>query len=212
MSKSLIVKRIEGLSSKDNYSDVVLALKDVPWHAIDQSPWLADYPYEPKATFQIAYTATHIVIHYDIQEEFVKAQYIRPNENVWEDSCVEFFLSLDGKQHYYNFEFNVLGTGLIGYGPAVKSLRSRLTAEQIEQVDVLTQVRKIGGIKQWNSILFIPIALFDGVSLAGNTFHGNFYKCGDGLPNPHFVAWNNIDLPSPSFHQPSFFGELRFEP
>ncbi len=211
MSKSLIVDKIQSLSSYDTYATIAQALKTVQWHAIDQSPWLTEYPYEPQAKFQIAYTTTHIVLHYDIQEEYVKAQYIRPNENVWEDSCVEFFLSLDGKENYYNFEFNVLGTGLIGYGPAVKSLRSRLSADEIEQVDVLTQIRKIGGKKQWSAILFIPVALFGGVSLEGNTFHGNFYKCGDGLPKPHFIAWSNIDLPSPSFHQPSFFGELKFK-
>lgn len=211
MSKSLIVEKIDSVSAEASYDQLAAALQDLRWQAIDQSPWLADFPYQPMVKFQMAYTNEHIVLHYDVQEEFVKGQYIRPNENVWEDSCVEFFLSLDGKENYYNFEFNVLGTGLIGFGPATKSLRSRLSAAQIEQVDVLTQVRKVNGAKCWNSILLIPRSLFGEQPFEGKTFHGNFYKCGDALPQPHFTTWNAIDLPKPNFHQPTFFGELHFQ-
>ncbi|MBD1429316.1 MULTISPECIES: carbohydrate-binding family 9-like protein [Sphingobacterium] len=184
--------------------------KELEWHAIDQAPWANEYPYQPDVKFQIAYDKEHIFIHYDVKEEFVKASYIRPNENVWEDSCVEFFLSLDGKETYYNFEFNALGTGLIGYGSAVKSERTRLSAAQIELVDTYIQVKNIKGSKEWESYLVIPTSLFNAVSLEGQTYHANFYKCGDGLPQPHFLAWSTIDLPKPNFHQPQFFGEINF--
>lgn len=186
------------------------AFKELEWHAIDQAPWANEYPYQPEVKFQMAYDKEHIFLHYDVKEEFVKASYIRPNENVWEDSCVEFFLSLDGKGTYYNFEFNALGTGLIGYGSAVKSERTRLSAAQIELVDTYIQVKNIKGNKEWESYLVIPTSLFDEISLEGQTYHANFYKCGDGLPQPHFLAWSTIDLPKPNFHQPQFFGEINF--
>ncbi|MGN0003171.1 MAG: carbohydrate-binding family 9-like protein [Sphingobacterium composti] len=193
-----------------NAESLRFAFKELNWHKINNSPWGAEYPYTPDVQFQIAYDDEHIFLHYDVKEEFVKATYIRPNENVWEDSCVEFFLSLDNKQTYYNFEFNVLGTGLIGYGPAIKSERHRLSATKIEQVDAFVQLKKVSGNKEWEIYLIIPITIFGDVSFEGKTYHANFYKCGDGLPQPHFLAWNNIELPKPNFHRPDFFGEISF--
>lgn len=186
------------------------AFKELDWHHIQNAPWVSEYPYVPNVKFQIAYDETHLFLHYQVQEDFVKATYVRANENVWEDSCVEFFISFDNRQTYYNFEFNVLGTGLIGYGPAVKIERKRLSPEQIDTVDVYTQLKKVNGKKEWEISLIIPKALFNDVEFEGNTFHANFYKCGDELPNPHFIAWNNIDLPNPNFHRPDFFGEINF--
>lgn len=193
-----------------NAESLRFAFKELSWHKIDNSPWAADYPYKPDVQFQIAYDEEHIFLHYDVKEEFVKATYIRPNENVWEDSCVEFFFSLDGKETYYNFEFNTLGTGLIGYGPAIKNERKRLSATEIEKVDAFVQLKKIAGQKEWEIYLIIPKILFGDVSFEGKTFYANFYKCGDGLPQPHFLAWNTIDLPKPNFHRPDFFGEINF--
>src|SRR5690606_32438818 len=186
------------------------AFEGMPWHSIDQASWANQYPYTPEVKFKIAYDDQHIFLQYDVQEEYVKASAIRANENVWEDSCVEFFLSFDDKQTYYNFEFNVLGTGLIGYGPAIKSERNRLSAEQIDTVDVWVNLIKNKGNKRWSSVLIIPRTVFGDVALEGETFHANFYKCGDGLPQPHFISWNRLDYPNPNFHLPEFFGEIQF--
>ena len=40
---------------------------------------------------------------------------------------------------------------------------------------------------------------------------GNFYKCGNQLPKPHFLSWNPIPTDNVQFHCPEFFGELDFE-
>ena len=212
MKQLSIIKLTNPLEVND-YLSASLLLNDIAWNNIDQVAWPDQYPYKPEAKFQIAYTDHNIIIHFDVQEEFVKAQFIRPNENVWEDSCVEFFLSLDNKETYYNFEFNALGTGLIGYGPSIKTERSRLAEDQILTVDSLIQVKTIKGKKSWQQILIIPIELFGITSneLPGKLAHANFYKCGDGLPNPHFISWNLIENPTPNFHLPQYFGEIRFE-
>ncbi len=211
--KNLIVSNLELSTTELDYSSLASAMEQLDWHAIDQAPWVSDYPYVPQARFQIAYDGMAIYLHYDIQEEFVKAQYIRPNENVWEDSCVEFFVSFDDRENYYNFEFNALGTGLIGYGPAVKTDRSRLSAEEILRVDTFSQLRTVQGQKSWKQILIIPFDLLSqkAENLKGKTVFANFYKCGDGLPQPHFIAWNAIDNPKPNFHLPNFFGEIKFQ-
>jgi hypothetical protein len=47
--------------------------------------------------------------------------------------------------------------------------------------------------------------------LKGKTCRANFYKCGDDLPEPHFLSWNNIIADKPDFHLPQYFGTLTFE-
>ncbi len=211
--KHLIISRIDLKDVELNYCDLSNALATLEWNSLDQAPWKDSYPYTPQAQFQIAYDDQAIYLHYDIQEQFVKAKYIRPNENVWEDSCVEFFISFDNRKTYYNAEFNVLGTGLIGYGSADKSQRKRLSSEEILKVDSFSQVRTLNGQKSWQQILVIPFEIYGqkGIDLSGVIAQANFYKCGDELPDPHFIAWNNIDYPSPNFHLPEFFGEIKFQ-
>lgn len=185
----------------------------LPWQPIAHVNWSA-FPYKPEAHFQIAHDNQRIFVHYAVEEEFVKAQYVRINEAVWEDSCVECFLSFDGKVSYYNIEFNVLGTGLIGAGSRIKEERVRLEPKVTATIQTATSVVQVNGRKKWHMILVIPTTVFvnDRIeALSGMTAHANFYKCGDGLPMPHFLSWNKIDSPTPNFHLPDFFGEIVFE-
>lgn len=206
--KKLNVEKIKNVIA--DFKMLECAFEKLSWNAIDQCPWVNEFPYCPESAFQMAHSDDFIYLHYKVSEEFVKGEFIRPNENVWEDSCVEFFLSLDQKNTYYNFEFNVLAAGLIGYGSAIKSERKRLSDADIESVDACVQVVKKAGAKVWESYLIIPKRLLGDIPYSGKTYHANFYKCGDGLPNPHFMAWNAIDNESPNFHLPEFFGEIFF--
>lgn len=206
--KSIDVAHIAGNVTIQNAKEI---LNEISLNEIDNVCWPDEYPYKPAVSFQIAHTDTSILLHYTVEEEFVKAQFIRPNENVWEDSCVEFFLSLDNKKNYYNFEFNVLGTAVLGYGPGVKSERNRLEATVINTIDTYTEVLNIQGKKVWDIFISIPKAIFGDVGFSAKTFHANFYKCGDTLPTPHFISWNKIDNPTPNFHLPQFFGDLNFK-
>lgn len=195
------------------YHGLSKQMETLPWYPIGHVNW-ATFPYKPEVSFQIAHDNRRIFIHYSVEEEFVKARYVRINEAVWEDSCVEFFISFDGKSRYYNIEFNVLGTGLTGYGSKIKEERKRLQPEVIAKIQTATTVVGVAGKKKWNIVLVIPSTVFieeeiDG--LAGIRAHANFYKCGDGLPTPHFLSWHKIDHPSPNFHLPEFFGEIIFE-
>ena len=207
--KSILVNKIN-LEAK-SFKNIKNSFLDIAWNNVNEINWQEQYPYCPEVKFQIAYDEENIYLHYHVEEEFVKATYIRANENVWEDSCVEFFISFDNKKTYYNLEFNVLGTGLIGYGPAVKSERKRLSAEIIDSVNVFTEIYKIDGKKTWEIYLAIPLNVFGESSLKDKKLHANFYKCGDNLPNPHFISWNKIESAKPNFHLPEFFGEIHFK-
>src|SRR5690606_27718394 len=156
----LNVPQIEIETADFNYYAVQKQMERLDWHAISHVNWADTYPYKPSVSFQIAHQNHTIFLHYHVEEDFVKAAYIRPNESVWEDSCVEFFISFDGRKTYYNLEFNVLGTGLIGYGTSDKNTRSRLYAADIEKVCRVTSVGNISRRKQWNIILARPTRVF----------------------------------------------------
>lgn len=211
--KTLEIEKIGVQELIGDYASLAKTMSSLAWHDINSAPWQAEFPYIPCVQFQVAYTDQAILVHYSVQEEYVKGQYIRPNENVWEDSCVEFFISFDSRETYYNVEFNVLGVGLVGYGTSVKSDRNRLSAEEILQINAFSSVQTIDGKKSWQQILQIPFSVFkvNAEDLKGKQAHANFYKCGDALPNPHFIAWNDIDNPTPNFHLPQFFGEVSFK-
>ena len=69
------------------------------------------------------------------------------------------------------------------------------------------------GMINWELTLIIPFNVLHYhklTSLKGKSCYANFYKCGDDLPEPHFLAWNNIRSSSPNFHLPEFFGIMEF--
>lgn len=211
MKKPLIVPFLEDCNSFQEIDAVLLAL---PAHKIDQVSWSA-YPYLPDVGFKIAYTRESIILEYEVKEKHLKAVYLKANDPVYKDSCVEFFISFD-KEHYYNFEFNSLGTALVGYGTADKDTRLRLPSELIEKIitrSVVNTSKKKGTDNEWTLQLQIPFSLFykeNIKSLKGIRATANFYKCGDDLPEPHFVSWNKIEVPEPNFHLPEYFGEIEF--
>ena len=211
MKKTLIVPFLENSNSFQELDSELLL---VPAHKIDQVSWSA-FPYLPDVSFKIAFTKSSIILEYQVKEKHLKAIYLKTNDPVYKDSCVEFFISFD-KKHYYNFEFNSLGTGLVGYGTKERELRKRLPSELIETIitrsTVITSKQK-GMENEWTLQLQIPFALFyneNFKSLKGVKATANFYKCGDDLPEPHFVSWNKIEAPAPNFHLPEYFGAIEF--
>src|SRR5690606_17275299 len=146
---------------------------------------------------------------------FLRINNFQPNDSVWEDSCVEFFISFH-EGLYYNLEFNSLGVALIGYGSADKATRKRLSSETIEKIKSFSTIKKKmdENIVRWSLSLYIPIDVFEKEDLAsfrGVNGRANFYKCGDLLPRPHFLSWKPITAPAPNFHLPNYFGEIEFE-
>ena len=178
----------------------------------------AEYPYQPVVKFRAAHTGDAILLHYQVTEASVRAVATHDDGNVWEDACVEFFLSPDSDNFYYNFECNCAAKLLLHGGNAgcerpgapeevLKSVKrwSSLGTEPFEE--------RIGECT-WEVALVIPTsAIFrhEITDLNGKTMRANFYKCGDLLQTPHFLSWAPIDLPQPKFHCPEFFGELVFE-
>ncbi len=143
------------------------------------------------------------------------ARYKHINDPVYKDSCVEFFIAFGDEKGYYNFEFNSVGTALCGYGEG-KNNRQDLPVAIIATIDTLSTMEQQdneAGLCNWELTLFFPISVFVHHSINDLTEQKcrvNFYKCGDELPEPHFLSWAPVKHPYPEFHLPEFFGSVVF--
>jgi hypothetical protein len=191
------------------------SLDAVSGHRIDIMPWQENEKV-PQARFTIAYGEDSVFLKYYIHEKNPRAVYTSPNEPVYKDSCVEFFIAFEGESKYYNFEFNFLGNALVGYGSDGKD-RILLPIDVIKKIQAQTVIRLLHGLDSavvnWELTIVIPFELFHYhkvSSLKGKKCSVNFSKCGDDLPDPHFLTWSNIQTEFPDFHVREFFGEIEF--
>lgn len=208
----LRIPYLEGISA--NEEELKQVFNSLPAHAIAQQPW-PQYPYRPTARFKIAYSGEAILLNYLVEEQFIRLNSFASNDPVWEDSCVEFFISF-AEDRYFNLEFNAIGVSLVGYGSQEKNSRQRLDNTEIDRIQSYSEIRKVmqGEAIEWNLGLYIPLSIFGRENIPswrGLQCRANFYKCGDLLPNPHFQSWAPIIHPCPNFHLPDFFAPVEFE-
>jgi hypothetical protein len=203
-----------GLEDTTAIADISRKLDHVRQEIIDHAPWNA-FPYKPQASFAMAYGDSSVYLKFFVEEKHVRAVYSEPNQPVYKDSCVEFFVSFADEPEYYNFEFNCAGTCLLSFGEQ-RNNRKMTTADLIKSIAFQSSIKpttkkdtNIG----WELTLVIPFDAFQYhqiTSMKGIKCRANFYKCGDDLPEPHFLAWNMINTEEPDFHRPEFFGTLEF--
>ena len=183
---------------------------------IDTINW-TDYPYKPQVELSIGYSDNEIFLKYYVCEVYFKAEKTESNQNVFEDSCVEFFVSPEEDGIYYNLEINGIGTCLLGTGTG-RDNSKRANPEIISKIRRLSSVgnkpvEEKEGDFSWTITVAIPFEVFfhhKVKELKGKSFRANFYKCGDKLKVPHYVTWSRIGTPNPDYHQPAWFGVLKF--
>jgi hypothetical protein len=183
---------------------------------LEQINW-EEFPYLPDVSVQVAWNEHELFLQYKVKEQSVKAEIAKNNGRVWTDSCVEFFLSPEGNDEYYNLEMNCIGVALLGF---------RKKGQQSEHADdnLIDSIRRISSLgnqpfserkelTEWQITMGLPWEVFFKHRIrnaSGKKMRGNFYKCGDELSIPHFVSWTRIKTEKPSFHEPAFFGGLEF--
>lgn len=208
----LVIPYYKNIEADEKKLDILF--DSCPVNYIDQISW-KKYPYKPEVTFKIAYSDQAIALKFEVNEQYLRINTFQTNGRVWEDSCVEFFISFQNS-FYYNLEFNALGIGLIGYGTNDRSLRERLPNYIIEKIKSFSAINRINdreGVK-WNLTLYIPMEVFqyeNFQSFKGLNCSANFYKCGDLLPQPHYLSWSPILSSEPNFHLSEFFEKIRFD-
>jgi hypothetical protein len=180
-------------------------------HQLSNISW-PEYQTECSTDFTMSHSNTAIQLKFYVNNDYFKSRQRKLNEDVNNDNCVEFFIAFNNDRNYYNLEFNCLGNAKVAYG-AGREKRTFLSVETIKKIAVWTNHETVQEAFNWEIVLEIPIAVFEFSDLS--TFekmscYGNFYKCGDELPEPHFLSWNKIDAPQPDFHKPKNFGEIKF--
>ena len=197
----------------DKYSAII---------SIDQVNWKEKYPYKPEVRAQIAHSNHYIWILANIKENHIKAYALKDYENVWEDSCFEFFVQFPNHKKYINFETNCIGvstadlrTGRDDSTPISKEdLKKFVRISSLEQK--LTDIYDSNTLQEWKLLLGIPKnVLMKYFNTNKEPFpselRANFYKCGDLTNIPHFLSWNPVNTPECNFHLPEFFGNLILE-
>ena len=206
--KELFVKNMIGFNPECDFPHLEL-------HSINAENWNPSG--QTTASFGISYGLQHIFLRFRVRETNILARYQRINDPVYEDSCVEIFISFD-RDAYYNLEFNCIGTVFGAYGRD-REKRFRLDDKLLGTILTIPSLGRnklqiIDRETEWILDVIIPISVFKFSNLdsfKNITAYGNFYKCGDKLEAPHYLSWNSIIAEKPDFHRPEYFGKLKFE-
>jgi len=180
-------------------------------NGIENIPWPA-FNYKPNVEFSIAHSNSCVYLKYYVNEQAIKAVYVNTNDPVYKDTCVEFFLSFQQDKEYYNFEFNCIGTRLAAFGSG-KENRRFLPADIINNIKFYAVIKNEAHGITWELTVAIPLNVFcfhKLSSIKGMKCFANFYKCGDELPQPHFLSWAPVESTAPNFHLRNFFEEIHF--
>lgn len=214
-----MVKELESLflpliDPETTLEEASASLDKLERNGIDQVPW-PSFQDKTKVSFALAHATDCLLLKFYVNEEAIRARHTKTNEPVYEDSCVEMFIAFEGEKEYYNFEFNLLGSCLsaFGSGREDRKLLAESALARIKSQTVLQRNPQEELPFSWQLTLLIPLEVFcfhKITQLKGLKARGNFFKCGDKLPEAHYLSWNGIKAQNPDFHLAEFFGELHF--
>ena len=177
--------------------------------------WPEAFPYRPEAEFDLCHDGGELHLRFRVKEDAVRAVCAADREHAWEDSCVEFFFDPHGDGTYYNLECTCIGKLYLCRG------EGRHGREFLPEAAYAAIRRRCSlgtepfGLREsptaWEVELDVPASVFGLQTFSGLHARGNFYKCGDRLPVPHYLTWAPIATPKPDFHRPEYFDTLIFK-
>ncbi len=203
------------------YSVKITSSSDIDWSSLDKAH-IDEYTWggadrAPKAYGQMVYAKTGdenegIYIHLVSYEKNPVSIATEHNGNVWEDSCLECFFSMQSPNKpykgYVNIECNSIGTSLIALGKN-RDERTFIVDMGLNPFDI----KLTNCVDRWELVEFIPLSvlkvLFGIDEVNEDTIvRGNFFKCDENAGAP-FGMWSAVIKPEPDFHCPEFFGEFK---
>ena len=175
-----------------------------------------DFACRPDVEFSSAHDGNNLWVLFSVKESSFRAVVNETNGPVYTDSCVEIFLSPERDAYYYNLEFNAIGTVLAGYGKGRE--RQWIDPAVLSGIQSVTSLEKfpVQPVRQevsWELLLKIPKSVFVHSSIdgfRGLKMSGNFYKCGDLTPEPHYLSYWPVKTGKPDFHRCEYFGGIEF--
>ncbi len=205
---------------------------DITW---DRAPW-KDTPalslnhhmgqrpeHFPRVEAKLFFDDEAVFVMFRVEDRFIRAVAKHHQDNVFEDSCVEFFFTPgpDVSKGYFNLEMNCGGTILFHFQTAREKGRIVIPMEECEKIFCVHSLPgridpEIQEPVTWTVSYRVPLLLLEKYTnvippVSGVQWQANFYKCGDKTSHPHWLAWSPVKAPKPDFHRPECFGILEFE-
>ena len=203
-TKSIYIPELAGQTHAK--IDAVLAATPIAG-IVDQINWAGQYPTAPQTTFTLAHTQEMLYVRYEVKGEVPLSTKTNDLELVNEDACVEIFIGDKDNTHYWNFEFNPAGVCNASHRKERKVDVVRLNPEQLASIQRYGQQLCAA---HWTLLIGIPLSLIDLELTKESSRRANLYKCGDKTAMKHYASWSPIQVPTPAFHLPEFFGEIQF--
>ena len=170
-----------------------------------------------RTTVRLLWDDWNLYLGYHSEDPRIEARCTRHNDMVWEDTCVEFFVSpeADRPENYFTWEINCCGVTLnkcmadfwehdpAAWRPAdaiatsVPGPTKQVAAEDSEWVCEVAI--------PFSNFALSPVAL---PPAAGDIWRANFQQCAG--PGSHLATWSPLPAGCKSFHTPASFGELVF--
>ena len=189
--------------------------------AVDNWPWYVGGDKQP-TEIRVLYDDRAIYVQFQCVDRHIYSRTTELNGPVYKDSCAEFFAGTDpdAGPEYFNFEANCCGVFHLGFGSG-RHDRRLITPELASRVEVASSER--GPIRDekpddshWWVAARLPLDVlseFTGRTVApkpGDQWRANFYRIGGRLDG-QYACWSLIELPTPDYHRPEFFGQVVIE-
>ena len=182
---------------------------EIPEGRLEFSNWDSKIHYDTR--FKMCFIKDKgIILRMRTDETDIRAVNSDRDENIWEDSCMEFFICpFAHRKEYLNFEMNPNGAWLCQFGSG-KYDRVFLKTLTDCEIEISAEVCSNG----WSLEAFIPCELIS--EAYGEEFtadkanlKGNFYKCGDLTEKPHYDSFCKMSTLPPGFHNPDCFADIK---
>ena len=197
MNKSYTIRSVAGEPAWDL----------IPRLPVDQILWKPDCGI--RAYGQFCHDSEFLCVHLYAIESDIRAEYTAPLSPVCRDSCLEFFFMPEGSDKYFNIEANPNGCLCLQYGPSKTDRINIVRDDAADYFDIRTDRTDDG----WEIFYRVPLEYIQffcpDYHFEGN-LRANLYKCGNKTVHSHYLSWAPIDLPSPNFHCPEYFGTMHF--
>jgi hypothetical protein len=180
--------------------------------------------HRPRVRVRLLHSVAGIRGIFEAQDRYVRSTRTNYMEEVWKDSCVEFFIQPRADAGYFNLEMNAGGAHLCCYiedperAPDGFKKFTRLPAEIGRRIQVKSSLPKtvdpeISEAVRWQLNFMVPFKVLEQYvgplgEVRGQEWRGNFYKCADDGSHPHWGSWAPVDVFN--FHTPRCFGTLQF--
>ena len=179
--------------------------------------------HRPLTKCKLLYDSERLYGIFRVDDQYVRCVNTGFQADVYKDSCVEIFLQPKSTGGYFNFEFNCGGAMLASYVTDPARVNGRVKQctplspdddRQILRYQNLPSVvePEITKTQIWFLEFSIPFAVLEKYvgklgKIAGQTWRGNFYKCGNETSHPHWGAWSPVT--ELNFHLPESFGTIQ---